>query len=133
MSNGARGDLAPLGGDKRGDNAKNLRRRENREIPRDLRGAGCQPAEHERRGARRPVRSKIQARQLASVAAIGATRETVRPKIVATEKIFAAEKIARYRAICMALDASPRNTGAAVPVVKSDPKSKRGNSHQWRQ
>ena len=67
------------------------------------------------------------------MAAIGATRETVRPKIVATEKIFAAEKIARYRAICMALDVSPRNTSAAVPVVKSDPKSKRGNSHQWRQ
>ena len=55
------------------------------------------------------------------MAAIGATRETVRPKIVATKKIFAAEKIARYRAICMALDVSPRNTSAAVPVVKSDP------------
>ena len=69
MSNGARGDLAPLGGDKGGDSA---------------------------------------------------------------EFLFAAEEIARYRAICVALDVSPRNTSAAVPVVQSDPKSKRGNSHQWR-
>ena len=38
-SNGARGDLTPRGGDKGGDNAKNRRRRENREIPRDLHGA----------------------------------------------------------------------------------------------
>ena len=52
-SNGARGDLTPLGGDKRGDNAKT----------------------------------------------------------------FAVEKRARYRAICVALDVSPRNTSAAVPVV----------------
>ena len=51
---------------------------------------------------------------------------------VTTPKIFAAEKIARYRAICVALDVSSRNTSAAVPVVQSDPKSKRGNSHQRR-
>ena len=113
-SNGARGDLAPLGGDKRGDSAKNLRRRENREIPRDLRGAGCQPAEHERRGARRPVRSKIQARQLASVAAIGATRETVRPKIVA------ADKIVIYRTICMGLGPDASNASTAVPAAQSN-------------
>ena len=39
-----------------------------------------------------------------------------------TPKIFAAEKIVRYRAICMALDVSPRNTSAAVPVVQPDPR-----------
>ena len=43
-----------------------------------------------------------------------------------------AKKIVKYRAICMALDVSSRNSSAAVPVVQSDPKSKRGNSHQRR-
>ena len=47
-------------------------------------------------------------------------------------KIFAAEKIVKYRAIGMALDVSPRNSSAAVPSVQSDPKTKRGNSHQRR-
>jgi len=32
----------------------------------------------------------------------------------------------------MALDVSPRNASAAVPAVQSDPKTKRGNSHQRR-
>ena len=47
-------------------------------------------------------------------------------------KNFAAGKIVKYRAICMALDVSPRNSSAAVPAVQSDPKTKRGNSHQRR-
>ena len=47
-------------------------------------------------------------------------------------KIFAAEKIVKYRAIFMALDVSPQNASAAVPAVQSDPKTKRGNSHQRR-
>ena len=47
-------------------------------------------------------------------------------------KIFAAEKIVKYRAICMALDVSPQNPSTAVPAVQSDPKTKRGNSHQRR-
>ena len=41
-------------------------------------------------------------------------------------------KIAKYRAIFMVLDVGPRNSGAAVPAVQSDLKSKRGNSHQRR-
>ena len=47
-------------------------------------------------------------------------------------KIFAAEKLVKCRAICMALDVSPRNSSAAVPAVQSDPKTKRGNSHRRR-
>ena len=47
-------------------------------------------------------------------------------------KNFAAEKIVKYRAIFMALDVSPQNASAAVPAVQSDPKTKRGNSHQRR-
>ena len=47
-------------------------------------------------------------------------------------KNFAAEKIVKYRAICTALDVCPRNSSAAVPAVQSDPKTKRGNSHQRR-
>ena len=47
-------------------------------------------------------------------------------------KIFAAEKIVKYRAIFIALDVSPRNASAAVPAVQSDPKTKRGNSHRRR-
>jgi hypothetical protein len=46
--------------------------------------------------------------------------------------IFAAEKIVKYRTIFMALDVSPRNASAAVSAVQSDPKTKRGNSHQRR-
>ena len=38
----------------------------------------------------------------------------------------------KYRAIFMALDVNPRNASAAVPAVQSDPKTKRGNSHQRR-
>ena len=34
-------------------------------------------------------------------------------------KIFAAEKIVKYRAIFMALDVSPRNASAAVPAVQA--------------
>ena len=44
-------------------------------------------------------------------------------------KNVAAEKIVKYRAICMALDVSPRNSSAAVPAVQSDRKSKRGASN----
>ena len=33
-------------------------------------------------------------------------------------KIFAAEKVVKYRAICMALDVSPRNSSAVVPAVQ---------------
>ena len=47
-------------------------------------------------------------------------------------KNFAAEKIVKYRAIFMALDVSLQNASAAVPAVQSDPKTKRGNSHQRR-
>ena len=35
-----------------------------------------------------------------------------------TPKIVVAEKIVKYRAICMALDISPWNVSAAVPVVQ---------------
>ena len=45
-------------------------------------------------------------------------------------KIFAAEKIVKYRAICMALDVSPRNSSAAVPAVQPDRKSRRGASNR---
>ena len=45
---------------------------------------------------------------------------------------FSAKKIVKYRAICMALDVSSRNSSAAVPAVQPDAKSKRGNSHQRR-
>ena len=38
----------------------------------------------------------------------------------------------KHRAIFMALDVSPQNASAAVPAVQSDPKTKRGNSHQRR-
>ena len=37
-------------------------------------------------------------------------------------KKVAAEKIVKYRAICMAPDVSQRNSSAAVPAVQSDPK-----------
>ena len=51
--------------------------------------------------------------------AIGATRETARPKIVAAEEnLRRQEKAAKYRAICMVLDVGPRNSGAAVPVAQ---------------
>ena len=40
-------------------------------------------------------------------------------------KIFAAEKIVKYRAICMALYVSLRNSSAAVPAVQSDPRRER--------
>ena len=45
-------------------------------------------------------------------------------------KLFAAKKIVKYRAICMALDASSRNSSAAVPAVQSDRRSKRGASNE---
>ena len=57
---------------------------------------------------------------------LAAIRETTTPKK------FAAEKIVKHRAIFMALDVSPQNASAAVPAVQSDPKTKRGNSHQRR-
>ena len=53
-----------------------------------------------------------------------AIREATAPKI------FAAEKTARYRAICVAFGVSPRNTSAAVPAVQSDRRSKRGASNE---
>ena len=41
-----------------------------------------------------------------------------------------AKKIVKYRAICMALDVSSRNTSVAVPAVQSDRRSKRGASNE---
>ena len=48
------------------------------------------------------------------MAAIGATRETARPKIVA------AEKIVIYRTIRMGLGPDASNASIAVPAVQSD-------------
>ena len=113
--------------DKRDDNAKNVAAEK---IGKDR--AICMALDVSPRNSSAAVPAvqsdqKKQARQLASAAATGATRETARPKIVA------AEKIVIYRTIRMGLGPDASNACIAVPAVQSDQRSKRGAPNQRRQ